>query len=130
MADLFKDPPMAAFKRQRNLKDMVVRGRLYNPLPNSGFKTCSDARCLLCKHSTNTDSFKSPISGRTYKIFGKASCRTDSFIYLISCKVCLRWLTVCYRHSTFSATKYQIFGPMALAAPYFLTYYLNTVLVR
>lgn len=88
MADLFKDPPMAAFKRPRNLKDMVVRARLDNPLPNGGFKTCSDTRCLLCKHSTNADSFKSPITGRTYKIFGNTSCRTDNCIYLISCKVC------------------------------------------
>lgn len=101
MADLFKDPPMATFKRPRNLKGMVVRAILENPLPNGGFKTCSDARCFLCKHSTNTDSFKSHITGRTYKIFGKASCRTVSFIYLISCKVCLGWLTVCYRHSSF-----------------------------
>ncbi|XP_052680295.1 uncharacterized protein LOC128161092 [Crassostrea angulata] len=79
MADLFKDPPMAAFKRPRNLKDMVVRARLDNPLTNGGFKTCSDTRCLLCKHSTNADSFKSHITGRTYKIFGNTSC---------SCKVC------------------------------------------
>ncbi|XP_065925150.1 uncharacterized protein [Magallana gigas] len=32
MADLFKDPPMGAFKRPRNLKDMVVRARLDNRL--------------------------------------------------------------------------------------------------
>ncbi|XP_052708956.1 uncharacterized protein LOC128183834 [Crassostrea angulata] len=88
MADLFNDPPMAAFKRPRNLKDMVVRARLDNPLPNGGFKTCSDARCLLCKHSTNADSFKSSITGRTYKIIGNTSCRTDNCIYLFSCKVC------------------------------------------
>lgn len=43
MADLFKNPPMAAFKRPRKLKDMIMRARLDDPLPNDGLKTCSDA---------------------------------------------------------------------------------------
>lgn len=33
-------------------------------------------------------SFKSPIKGRIYKIFGNTSCCTDNFIYLISYEVC------------------------------------------
>jgi hypothetical protein len=85
MAELFKDPPLAAFRRPRNLKDMVVRAKLDNPLPNGGFKTCSDARC---KHSTDTDKFTSPVTGRTYKILGNMSCHTDNCVYLISCKAC------------------------------------------
>ena len=88
MAELFKDPPMAAFRRPRNLKDMVVRAKLDNPLPNGGFKTCSDTRCLMCKHSTDMDKFTSPVTGRTYTILGNMSCRTDNCVYLISCKAC------------------------------------------
>lgn len=60
-------------------KDMVVGARLDNPLPNGGFKTCSDVRSLFCKHCINTDSFWSPITGRTYKILDKRSCRKDNF---------------------------------------------------
>lgn len=59
--------------------DMVVGARLDDPLPNGGFKTCSDARWLLCKHIINTDSFWSPITGRTYKILDNRSCRKDNF---------------------------------------------------
>lgn len=40
---------------------MVVGATLDNPLPNGDFKTCSDARCLFCKHNINTNSFRSPI---------------------------------------------------------------------
>lgn len=69
MADLFKGPPMAGFE---HIEDKIMRVRLDNLLPN-GFKTCSDARRLLCKQSTNTASFKSPIIGHTYKIFGNAA---------------------------------------------------------
>jgi hypothetical protein len=32
MAELFKDPPVAAFRRARNLKDIVVRAELDNPM--------------------------------------------------------------------------------------------------
>lgn len=88
MVEVFKEPPMAAFRRPRNLKDMVVRTRLENPLPNGGFRTCSDRRCLLCKHSSDTDSFKSPVTGRSYRILGNLSCQTNNCVYLISCKVC------------------------------------------
>lgn len=80
---------MAAFKRPRNLNDTVIKTRLDNPLPNGGFKTSLDPRCLLHKHNTNTDGFKSPITGRTHKIFGNTSFRTDNVIYFISCKFAL-----------------------------------------
>lgn len=33
---------------------MVIRAKIDNRLPNGSFKTCPDARCLLCKHSTKT----------------------------------------------------------------------------
>lgn len=62
---------------------MVVGARLDDPLPNGGFKTCSDARCLICKHSIITGSFRSSIMGQTYKILDNTSCRKDYF-----CKVC------------------------------------------
>lgn len=53
---------MVAFKRPRNLKDKVMRERLGNSLWNGGSKSCSDARCLLCEQSTNTDKITSPIT--------------------------------------------------------------------
>lgn len=60
LADLFKDPSMAAFKRTGNSKDMVIRAILDNSFLNVGFKTCSPTWCLLCMHSANTDSFIRP----------------------------------------------------------------------
>lgn len=46
MADLFKNPSLAAIKRPGNLKDMVVRAILDNPLLNGGFKKNSET-CML-----------------------------------------------------------------------------------
>jgi predicted GIY-YIG superfamily endonuclease len=79
---------MAAFRRPPNLKDMVARTKLTNPLPNGGLKICTDGRCLMCKRSASTGSFESPVTGRSYKILGDTFCHTDNCIYLISCKVC------------------------------------------
>lgn len=71
----------------KNLKGHGSKSEIRQP--NANGSLCSDARCLMCKHSTNTDSFKSLLTGRTYRIFGSMSCRTDNCIHLISCKVCL-----------------------------------------
>ena len=88
MAKVFKEPPMVSFRRPRNLKDMVVRTRLDNPLPLASFKTCHDNRCLLCKHSNETSNFSSTTTGRSYKILQSTSCKTNNCVYLITCKVC------------------------------------------
>ena len=88
LADVFKDPPMASFRRPRNLKDMVVRTRLDNPLPNGGFKTCSNLRCQLCQYSSDTETFSSPVTGRSYRILGNFTCKTNNCVYLINCDVC------------------------------------------
>jgi hypothetical protein len=65
MANVLKDPPMASFIRPRNWNDMVVRARLDNPLPIGGFKTCTDLRCQLCRYSSDTESFSSPVTGHS-----------------------------------------------------------------
>jgi hypothetical protein len=88
MADVFKDPPMTSFRRPRKLKGMVVRTRLDNPLPNGRFKTCTDLRCQLWRCSSDTESFNSPVTVRSYRILGNSSCKTNNCIYIISCGVC------------------------------------------
>jgi hypothetical protein len=65
-----------------------IRTKLTNPQPNGGFKIGTDWKLLMCKHSASTDSFESPVTGRSYKILGDTSWHTDNCIYLISCKVC------------------------------------------
>lgn len=39
MTGLFNDPSMTVIKRQKNMKDIVVRAILDNPLLNGGLKT-------------------------------------------------------------------------------------------
>jgi hypothetical protein len=81
-ARVFKNPPMAAFRRPRNLKDIIIRTRLDNPLPIGGFTTCTDKRCLMCKFSRPKDTFSSSVTWKSYKILGTTFCHTNNCIYL------------------------------------------------
>jgi hypothetical protein len=80
---------MTSFRCLKNLKDMVVRARLDNPLTNGGFKTCTDLKCQLCRHtcSPDTQSFSIPVKRHSFMILGHFSCKTNNCIYLISCDV-------------------------------------------
>lgn len=60
MVVVFTNSPNAAFRHQRNFKDMIVRTRLKNPLSNGGFNNFSDTRYLMRKRSSDADSFSSP----------------------------------------------------------------------
>lgn len=63
MADLKK---MAVFRRPETLRTwwQEQNKKIILNLPNSSFKTF-ETRSLLCKHSSDADSFPSPITGRT-----------------------------------------------------------------
>lgn len=62
-----KEETMAAFKCHGNIKNIVVKTKLKNPLPCGCFKTCSDTRCLLWKQNSDADDFSSTITGHSYK---------------------------------------------------------------
>ena len=44
--------------------------------------------CQCCKQIKNTDSFKSDITNKTFKIFHEANCRSGNLIYLMECTLC------------------------------------------
>lgn len=59
MVVVFTNSPNAAFRHQRNFKDIIVRTRLKNPLSNGGFNNFSDTRYLMRKRSSDADSVSS-----------------------------------------------------------------------
>ncbi|XP_033100554.1 E3 ubiquitin-protein ligase TRIM71-like, partial [Anneissia japonica] len=50
--DIFKEPPMISYKRDRSLKDQLVKSRLkaIHPADNVGMTRCNRSRCTTCKH--------------------------------------------------------------------------------
>ena len=85
----FKDKPMFAHKRAKNLRDTVVRADLYNPpkhfldsLPSGNFP-CHN--CIHCNAMIRGDSFLHPHSGKKYPVKGRISCKTKYVVYLLKC---------------------------------------------
>ena len=88
------EPPLIAFRRPRNLGDILVRARL--PSTNSdlnvtdqespqGCSKCNRSRCKTCLYLKPAQKVKSHSSGLTDTIRTKSQCDTPN---VISCKRC------------------------------------------
>ena len=90
----FKDPPLLAYRRPRNLRDTLVRAKVKTPKTSPSFPpkitSCVDGRCKTCKFMThNTTSCTFHNTGQTRTIHQNLSCSSDKVIRLI-CKQCLK----------------------------------------
>lgn len=98
---------VAAYKRNRNLGDLLVRSKLYpesnpimpesnpdpNPLPppypNPGFSACGSIRCMACRmHCIDSVSFRSTTTNICYNITHVCDCSSTNIVYLITCGRC------------------------------------------
>ena len=90
---VFQEFPRVAFRRPKNLKDHLVRAKLYQP--DEGSKGCS-GDCIECRSDCKvgnflltTDNFRSQHNGKTFNIrVGPLHCKTRMVIYLLTCKTC------------------------------------------
>ena len=80
--------PMIAYRRPRNIKDDLVRSKIPSVRVEHGFKTCSSNRCKTCPQSSNTTTFTSTVTDKTYNIRHSLSCTSNNIIYLITCTLC------------------------------------------
>ncbi len=84
------NPPLVAFRRPRNLRDLLVRSRINTSAPptSTGSTPCNSRRCKCCAEIVICNSFKSKSTGRQYNIKTQMTCRSKNLVYLISCKRC------------------------------------------
>ena len=89
LRDAFLHPPLIAFRRPRNLRDLLVRAPL-NAILNemAGNRPCRAAGCKTCPILTATDEFTSYKTGQKFKMKFAASCKSSNIIYLITCRRC------------------------------------------
>ena len=83
-------PPIVAFRRPKNIKDLLVRAKLNPPAPpaNAINTKCNNKRCKFCHEMVTCNKFKSKATGRQYNIRAEITCKTRNLVYLISCKRC------------------------------------------
>jgi Na+-translocating ferredoxin:NAD+ oxidoreductase RnfC subunit len=91
MTEIFKEPPIVAYRRDRNLGDLLVHGklnRIVNGREIGGKKTCAE-KCLICEMCTRSVDMKDT----SLKIKGSAKhseCKMWNLVYGISCAKCER----------------------------------------
>ncbi|MES9884726.1 MAG: GIY-YIG nuclease family protein [Sedimenticola sp.] len=90
MADVFKEPPLVAYRRGQNLGDVLIHGkfnRIFGAKGRNNNAPCGEPKCTICPYFDPADSFTS-VNGVKYKITRGGTCNTRNVVYLLSCKVC------------------------------------------
>ena len=86
---IFNLPPIIAFRRPKNLRDLLVRADLTsctNETP--GNSVCGAVRCKTCPILKTTNAFCSTVTGERFTIKIHATCKTSNIVYLIECRRC------------------------------------------
>ena len=98
----FPSLPIIAFRRPRNLRDLLVRAAISPNTSNPpGNFRCEARRCKTCPILVTTDTFASSVTGERFKLKLRASCKTSNVIYLIHA-VQEVWSLICGRNRTTS----------------------------
>ena len=96
IAPLFTDKPVIAFRRNRNLKQLLCKHKLHNnkPIIRKEKKLGRCQPCLsrannkCCKQMANTNHFTNRKNGRKFNIYHNLNCKSNNVIYLIECTLC------------------------------------------
>ena len=81
------DPPIVAFRRPHNLRDLLVRAKLKrtNTPTQTGNGPCNSTRCKTCHIMMREESFISRSPGTKHRTRFSFTCKTRNLIYLIQC---------------------------------------------
>lgn len=77
-----------AYKRSRNLRDLLCHSHFPRPTPNNGSHQCMKFNCKHCENIISDKHVVSTSNGRTINISGNNTCQTRNVIYAITCPVC------------------------------------------
>lgn len=89
LSDIFPETITAAYRRPRNLRDMLVRAQLpqqHRSCINPGTTPCNVKKCLTCKHVLQTSSISGPKGNQ--RINSNFTCQSECVIYAITCTKC------------------------------------------
>ena len=86
---IFTDNPLISFRRNKNMRDNLVRSALRQNLPApAGTFSCSRARCYTCSFLNSATSISGPKSN--FVIRHNFTCTSSNIIYCISCSKCCK----------------------------------------
>ena len=87
LKEVFTEPPMVAFKRQRNIRDKIIRAKIptkstRNQRSIPGMKKCG--KCVVCPFVKAGTQVKS--KNKTWNIVKPFNCLTKNVVYFIECQ--------------------------------------------
>ena len=93
----FEKRLLTAYRRPKNLRDLLVRARLPRPRPeeeeaNKGDQNpsnpCLTKKCRYCPRINTSGRIKCSYTGREYVAKHNVTCKSSNLIYCLTCKKC------------------------------------------
>lgn len=88
---VFPNPPMVAFRRPKNLRDILIKAKV-PPTPKNkprrqinGMKACNLKRCETCPFVKSGKNFKSPFNSTLVQLNSSLSCASSNVVYCLLC---------------------------------------------
>ena len=88
LEDVFKEPPMVAFKRNKNMKEILVRAKVPKEINRiqrnlKGMRKCGGNRCKACPYIKEGRSIKG--NKFTWQINKPLNCESKNVVYMLEC---------------------------------------------
>ena len=86
---VFRQPPMAAYRRDANLHDILVHGKhskMFEKTGKPGIQQCGKS-CAICRHMHETNSNKVK-EAKNMRFLDRINCKSSNVEYDILCKHC------------------------------------------
>ena len=94
LKEVFPLPPLVAYKRPRNVRDLVVKARVPPPYTRSsariqaGYKKCTNISCMTCPYAIPGKNVKSFATKLNVEVNAPVNCFSNHIVYCISCIHC------------------------------------------
>ena len=97
LAEMFQNPSILAFCRNRNLRDIIgikliengkVKKKFTKKIQGKCTPRVANNRTLCCKEVVHTTTFRSNQTNRIFQIYHTLNCKSKYVVYLLQCTKC------------------------------------------
>ena len=97
LAEIFENQPISAFRRNKNLRDIISTKLIENSKVQKKFTNKIQGKCTPClannrtlcsKQILHTTTFRSNQTKRIFHIYHNLNCKSKYVIYLLECTKC------------------------------------------
>ena len=85
--DISRKDLQTVYKKAKNLKQLLVKGKITTSQPTLGFSTKCNKPCKTCPRMDTSNTITS-LDGISYKIQGKFTCQSRYIVYVMTCSIC------------------------------------------